>query len=290
MLNKKDKIILITGATGHQGSAVTNSLLAHGWSVRALVRDLSKPSAILLRSEGADIVKGDLDDPKTLDSALQGVYGVFAVHAWMEKGVESEVRMGRNLADAALAAGIKHYVYSSAIGADGGTGVPAIDSKCRIEQYILKAHLPSTIFRPTFFMFNFNRSDIFASIRQGTLSLPLKPDLPLQMLAVEDLSEFVNLAFERPAFYIGKVMELAGDELTMLEAAEVFSKVIGRRVSYVEQPLEKARIMNEGRAMILEWLNTHKINTDIMALRFQHRRLLTLETWLGRSPVWAKAA
>jgi len=290
MLNKKDKIILITGATGHQGSAVTNSLIAHGWSVRALVRDVSKPLAMILRSEGADIVKGDLDDPKSLDSALKGVYGAFAVHAWMEKGVESEVRMGRNLADAATAAGIKHYVYSSAIGADGGTGVPAIDSKCRIEQYILKAHLRSTIFRPTFFMFNFNRPDIFASIQQGTLSLPLKPDLPLQMLAVEDLGEFVNLAFERPSYYIGTVIELAGDELTMLEAAEVFSKMIGRTVRYVEQPLEQARAMNKDRAMILEWLNTHKINTDIMALRFQYRGLLTLETWLRRSSVWAKAA
>jgi uncharacterized protein YbjT (DUF2867 family) len=290
MMNKKDKIILITGATGHQGSAVATSLISHGWSVRALVRDVSKPLAMILSSESADIVKGDLDDPRTLDSALKGVYGVFAVHAWMEKGVESEVRMGRNLADAAAAAGVKHYVYSSAAGADGGTGVPAIDSKCRIEQYILKAHLPSTIFRPTFFMFNFNRPDIFASIRQGTLSLPLKPDLPLQMLAVEDLAEFVNLAFERPAFYIGRMIELAGDERTMPEAAEIFSRVIRLRVSYVEQPLEQARAMNKDRAMILEWLNTHKINTDIKALRFQYRGLLTLETWLRRSPVWAKAA
>jgi uncharacterized protein YbjT (DUF2867 family) len=290
MINKKDKIILITGATGHQGSAAANSLMSHGWSVRALVRDMSKPSALILRSEGVDIVKGDLDDPKTLDSALKGVYGVFAVHAWMEKGVESEVRMGKNLVDAATAAGIEHYVYSSAIGADGGTGVPAIDSKCRIEQHVLKARLPSTIFRPAFFMFNFNRPDIFASLRQGAFSLPLKPDLPLQMLAVEDLGEFVNLAFERPSYYLGKVVELAGDELTMLEAAEVFSKVIGQPVRYVEKPIEQERALNKDRAMILEWLNTHKINTDIRALRFLHRGLMNLETWLRRSPVWAKAA
>src|SRR6185369_14275331 len=85
MMHKKDKIILVTGATGNQGSAVTNSLVSHGWSVRALVRDVSKPSVGILRSKGVDTVKGNLDDRETLDSALQSVYGVFAVHTWKDK-------------------------------------------------------------------------------------------------------------------------------------------------------------------------------------------------------------
>jgi uncharacterized protein YbjT (DUF2867 family) len=288
--SKQDKTILVTGATGNQGGAIINSLTASGWSVRALVRDASRPSVEIIRSKNVDIVMGDLEDRKFLDGALQGVYGVFAVHAWMEKGVEGEVRMGSNLADSARAAGVKHYVYSSITGADGGAGVPVMDSKCRIEQHILTIGLPSTIFRPTFFMFNFNSPELRSSILQGTLSLPLKPDMPLQMIAAEDLGAFVNMALEDPLHYLGRIMELAGDELTMQEAADVFSRALGRPVRFVQQPMEQVRSSSMDLALLYEWLNTHKINTDIKALRSLHPGLRTLEKWLRKTTGWMKAA
>jgi uncharacterized protein YbjT (DUF2867 family) len=288
--SKRDKIILVTGATGNQGSAVTNSLIASGWRMRALVRDATKLPVRIATSKNIDIVRGDLEDRGSLDRAVQGVYGVFAVHTWREKGVEGEVRMGRNLADAAKAAGVKHYIYSSAAGANGGTGVPILDSKCRIEQHILKARLPSTIFRPTLFMYNFNAPELRSSIQKGTLSLPFKPDLPLQMIAAEDLGAFVSMAFEDPLHYLGKIIELAGDELTLLEAAEVFGRTLGRPVSFAEQPMEQVRSFSEDLALLYEWFNTHKINTDIKALRSLHPRLMALEQWLKRTASWLNAA
>ena len=74
-----DKIIAVTGATGQQGGAVARRLLADGWNVRALTRDLSKPAAQALASAGAELILGDMDSRSELDAAFKGVYGVFSV-------------------------------------------------------------------------------------------------------------------------------------------------------------------------------------------------------------------
>lgn len=72
-------VVLVTGATGRQGGAVAEHLIAAGLPVRALVRDPSKPRANELAEKGADLVRGDLDDPASLERALEGAYGVFSV-------------------------------------------------------------------------------------------------------------------------------------------------------------------------------------------------------------------
>ena len=72
MSNHKDKTILVTGATGQQGGAVTRHLLKDGWKVRALVRDPNKDSAKALAQQGAELAKGDLNDRATIEAALKG--------------------------------------------------------------------------------------------------------------------------------------------------------------------------------------------------------------------------
>jgi uncharacterized protein YbjT (DUF2867 family) len=59
------KTFFVTGATGNQGGAVVNSLLANGYSVKALTRNPDAPKAKILKEKGAHIIKGDLDDPAT---------------------------------------------------------------------------------------------------------------------------------------------------------------------------------------------------------------------------------
>jgi uncharacterized protein YbjT (DUF2867 family) len=286
---RTDKVIFVAGATGHQGGAAAYSLAAAGWPVRALVRDPRKPAARALRESGVELVKGDLDDRPSLDVGLKDVYGVFSVQGWREKGVEGEVRMGENLADAALAAGVKHFIYSSVGGADRRTGIPHFDSKWRIEEHIRAIGLPFTVFRPVFFMYNFGLPEIQSSILKGTLAMAVKPNKPLQMLAVEDLGEFVRMAFERPGDFLGRAVELAGDELTLAEAARVFSTVLGWPVQFVEQPVEDVRRFDKNLAAMFEWFNERGYRADIPALRALHPGLMKLETWL-RKAKWVKAA
>jgi uncharacterized protein YbjT (DUF2867 family) len=287
---KTDKIILVTGATGRQGGAVTLKLVTEGWPVRAVVRDPAKPASRALAWKGVELVRGDLNDRSSLDRALKGVYGAFGVIAWREGGIESEIRQGKNLADAAKAAGVRHFIYSSVGGADRSTGIPHFDSKRQIEEYIRGVGLPATIFRPVFMMYNFNAPDMHALIDKGSFTMALKPNRALQMLSAEDLAVFVNLAFENPADYLGKAIELAGDELTMPQAAEVFSRVLGRPIRFIEQPIGRVRSASREAALMMEWFDLHGYRADIRALRTLHPGLMTLETWLRETAGWVKAA
>ena len=289
-LNKKRKTILVTGATGHQGGAVARSLLAAGWKVKALVRDTKKPAARAIFRRGADLIPGDLEDRDSLERALKGVYGVFSVQTWEGHGVKGEVRQGEKLADAAAGnPEVKHFIYSSAAAADLTTGVPFFDSKATIEAYIRSIGLPSTIFRPVYFMFNFGVPEMHEAIMKGTLTMALKPDKPLQMLAVEDLGEFVRIAFEHPDEYTGRAMELAGDEMTMSQAAAAFSRLLGKTIRYIYQPIEDVRRFDEDAAKMFEWLNEKGYHVDIAALIDLHPGLMSFETWL-RKTRWAKTA
>lgn len=97
-------LILVSGATGNQGGAVVRRLLERGFRVRALSRDTQKPEAQALAEGGAEVVRGDLNDPASVEQAVEGVYGVFSVQNFYEGGYEGEVRQGKTLADAAKGA------------------------------------------------------------------------------------------------------------------------------------------------------------------------------------------
>ena len=110
MLNS-EKIILVAGATGRQGGAVTKNLLEKGFAVRAMTRNPESEKALGLKSNEVELVKADMNDPDSLTAAVDGVYGVFSVQNFWEAGNEDEVAQGKAIANAAKAAGVKHFVY-----------------------------------------------------------------------------------------------------------------------------------------------------------------------------------
>lgn len=150
------RVVLVTGATGKQGGAAARHLLAAGFGVRALTRDPEGPKARALADGGAEVVGGDLDAPDSLGRALEGVYGVFSVQNPFEHGTGGEVRQGIALADAAMATGVKHFVYSSVASAHRRTGIPHFDSKFEVEEHLRRTGLAHTILRPTYFMENWD--------------------------------------------------------------------------------------------------------------------------------------
>ena len=269
----------MSGSTGNQGGAVARALLERGFPVRALTRDPEKPEAQALTERGAEVVQGDLEDRTSIDQALEGVYGVFSVQNFWEVGYDREVQQGTTLADAAKAAGVQHVVYSSVGSAYRGTGISHFDSKWEIEKHVRQNELPYTILRPVFFMQNWEM--MRDQILDGTLAQPLDPDKPLQQLNVKDLGAFAAMAFENPDEWIGREVDLAGDELTMPEAAEAFSLVTGREVSYYQVPWDQFREqMGEEYAVMYEWFNDVGYEADILALRSEYPELTTLEQYL----------
>ncbi len=273
-------VVLVTGAAGRQGGAVARLLLACNWPVRALTRDPRKPAARRLAAAGAQIVKGDLNDAESLTPALKNVYAVFSVQDFGEHGYKGEVRQGKTLADAARAHDIQHFIYSSAAAANDRTGLPFFESKWEVEQYIRELCLPATILRPVAFMENFEWPHIQAGIRRGSLRLPLRSNKPIQLIAIDDLALFVLMALKHPDEYLGQTLELASDELTMPEAAEVFSQIIGRSVRYYSVPMFWARLVARKQVVrTFAWLNEHGYRVDIGALRARFPQLMTLDGW-----------
>jgi len=281
-MSNSDKLIVVTGATGQQGGATARHLLTQGWRVRALVRDPNKPAAQELAAKGAELAQGDLDDRASLDRALSGAYGAFSVQTFMgPEGPVGEIRQGNRLADAAKAAGIQHFVYTSVGGADRKSGLPHFESKWQIEEHIRSLSLPATILRPVFFMNNLRSP--WMGPRDGVLAIGLRPTTSLQMIAADDIGAFAALAFARPQEFIGKALEIAGDSLTMPQVADAFTQVSGQPVRFVEQPLEQVRSFNAEMGDMMAWFNDHGYAADIPALRKLRPGLLTFETWLRKT-------
>jgi uncharacterized protein YbjT (DUF2867 family) len=282
-----ERLIVVTGATGKQGGAVARSLLDRGFRIRAFTRNPQKPEAQALADRGAEVVQGDMEDRSIAERALEEAYGVFSVQNYWETGYDGEVQQGKTVADAAKAAGVEHFVYSSVGSAHRQTGISHFESKWEVEEYVRELDLPYTILRPVFFMQNWER--MRGMVLGGTLAQPLDPDKPFQQVAVEDIGAFAAIAFENPDRWIGREVDLAGDEPTMPQIAETFGRVIGREVSYYQVPWDQfEEQMGEEFAVQYRWFNDVGYEADIAALQQEYPELTTFERYL-RAHGWEGA-
>jgi uncharacterized protein YbjT (DUF2867 family) len=283
----EERLIFVCGATGNQGGAVARSLLDRGFRVRGLTRNPQKPEAQTLTDQGAEVVQGDMEDRLAMEQVLEGAYGVFSVQNFWETGYDREVQQGKTVADAAKAAGVEHFVYSSVGSAYRDTGIPHFDSKWEVENHVRESDLPYTILRPVFFMQNWE--GMREMVLGGTLAQPLDPDKPFQQVAVEDVGAFAAVAFEHPDEWTGREADLAGDEQTMPKIAETFGRVIGRDVEYYQVPWDQfEEQMGEEYAVMYRWFNDVGYEADIAALRQEDLELITFEQYL-RSHGWEGA-
>lgn len=263
-MNAGKNIILVTGATGQQGGAVARKLLSHHHKVRAMTRKPASESAKALANLGAEIVHGDLDDAASLERAVQGVWGIFAVQNTWEAGVEKEEVQGKRIAEIAQKAGVYHYVYSSVGSANRKTGIPHFDNKWRVEETVRGLGFSSyMILRPVFFMENFLSPWFKPGIDQGKLMVGIKPATVLQMIAVRDIGEYGLLAFEKHAELNGRAIDIAGAAHTMPETADILSKVLGRTITFERVPIEDVRKSSEEYALMLEWFDRVGYSSDI---------------------------
>jgi uncharacterized protein YbjT (DUF2867 family) len=281
-MDKTSRTILVTGATGNQGGAVLRHLMPHGWRLRALTRDASKPAAKELASMGVEVVEGDYKDPLSLERAMAGCYGVYAVTTPSE-GVELETAHGVALADAAKAAEVEHFVYSSVASANEETGIPHFESKMRVEEHIQYLHLPYTIVRPVFLMENFSYPYMKDSITKGILSHGLDADQPIQMIAVDDVGYAVARVFDRREKYLYKGVDLAGDELRMPVAADMLGEAMGCQVTFKQIPLNTLRAESHDYAAMIDWFNSGGFHVDLEMQRVFNPGIHRFNDWVRES-------
>ncbi len=291
-MSHSDQTVLVTGATGRQGGAVIRRMLPKGWKLRALTRHPGNAAAQDLARQGIEVVQGDLEDTTSLERALRGAYGVYSVQDFWAVGAAREVQQGKNLADAAKKAGVAHFVYSSVGGAERNSGIDHWQSKWEIENHIRQLGLPATMLRPVAFMENYYIDQVEISILKGKLLDPIRADKPYQTVATDDIGAFAALAFERPREFIGLELEIAGSALTNPEAAQVFSRVLGKPVRFRKLPMLLVRlVLGKELYQMFRWFNEAGFQADIPELRrrYPEVHLQTLEEWL-RNEGWHKRA
>jgi len=241
---KQKQIILVTGATGAQGGSVARALLDDGtFAVRALTRNPESEKALALRQAGVEVVRGDMDDPESLNRAMQGAYGVFGVTSYWEH-FDREYRHGKNLIDAVQRSDVRHFIFSSLPSykklSGGALSVPHYDIKAELEEYAKSLHLPATFVQPASYYENFLNVFMPRRDEDGNLYFGFpQGDTKLAMTSVEDLGGVVKAVFRHPAEYIGRVVGVVGDDRTFAEYTDMMSRVLGRRIYYVYIPHEE---------------------------------------------------
>ncbi len=280
MAKNSDRLILVTGATGQQGSAVLRHLREKDYAVRAMTRDANGPKGRSLMHPGVEVVSGDLSDPASVARAVSDCFGVYSVQAVASP--EEEIQGGKTLIDAANRADVTHFVYSSVIGADANTGVPHFESKGQIEAHLRSSGLAFTIFRPVSFMENWLRQRDMI-LGAGALSLPLKPDTQMQMIATDDIGAFVTRAFEKSGHWNGRTFEIAGDSLGMAQIAAELSRVSNREIKYNQVPWEafEQSAGPDMTKMFRLFEENHPV-VDISTVRAEDPQLLSFERWLAK--------
>ncbi|MFI6376566.1 NmrA/HSCARG family protein [Streptomyces sp. NPDC050546] len=251
--------ILVTGATGRQGGATARALLSQGTPVRALVRDPHTPRAQALEELGAHLIVGDLTDPATLESAVDGVRAVFSVQmpAYTEQGVDfdGEVTQADNLMTAARAAGVEQFVQSSTSGVGQHTQAPGwaegrwatmeapLGTKAAIQDRLRELDFSCwTLIKPAFFMENFEPSMRFYFPRgvEGGLVTIIKPSTHLALVAAQDVGRTAAAALSAPDKYHCVELELASDYLTMTQIAGILSRALGVPLSAPDMTEDQA--------------------------------------------------
>ena len=275
------RTVLITGATGHQGGAVAHALAGKGFDIRAMTRKPGSDAAQALARTGAQIVQGDLNDAESLKKALAGAWGVFAVQNTWEAGVEGEEEQGKRLATLAREAGVQHFVYTSVGSADRTTGIPHFENKFRIEGTVRSLKFPShVILRPVFFMENLTSAWF---LNGDTLAAAMAPATVLQMIAVEDIGKFGARAFTDAAKLAGREIDIAGDAVTMPQAAAALSKGLGRTITFVSIPIAEVRKNSADMAIMLEWFERVGYDADIAGLEREFGiKTLKLDAWAAK--------
>ncbi|MER8692875.1 NmrA/HSCARG family protein [Mesorhizobium opportunistum] len=251
--------ILVTGSTGTIGSQVLAHLQGRNVEVRALTRS---PETAQFPS-GVKAVRGDLADPDSLRSALEGVSTLFL----LAPNVADELTQAMLALTVAREAGVKGIVYLSVFGGEPYADVPHFAGKYTVERMIEALDLPATILRPAYFIQNdLRQKDVL--LKAGVYGSPIGAK-GISMVDIRDIGEAAAIELvrrEQAATPLGReTYALVGpDSLTGEGIAAIWSEALGRAVRHGGDDL--VVMEQRTKTMLPAW---HALDLRLMFSRYQ---------------------
>jgi uncharacterized protein YbjT (DUF2867 family) len=255
--------VLIVGGTGYLGSKIAKSANRAGHEVFALVRESSDASP--LERLGATIVRGDITDPRTLPLAFEGMdTAVTSAIGYVARksgdSLDSVDNQGnRNLADAALKAGVKRLVFLSILTANTPKHIPHLYQKFLSEEYFQKIGLPFVALRPGAFL-DQELERRKGGFSQGILETVVAPDVPLTYILADDVADCAAAALTAPGVE-GERIDIGMDRpITPGELAAELSRAMGHKI---EPQMYSASTGDADFDAFIAYMNTGQYVADV---------------------------
>jgi uncharacterized protein YbjT (DUF2867 family) len=261
-------MILIVGATGNLGGAVTRMLLAQGEPIRILARSQSNYQP--LADAGAQVALGDLKQRGSLDAACQGADTVITTANSAARGGEDTVQTvdlegNRNLIDAAKAAGINQFIFVSVLTADPNSPVPFLQAKGETEDYLRASGTPYTIIAPNGYM------EVMVG---GVVGMPAMMGQPVTIvggghrkhsfISAGDVAAFILAAISNPAAINQKLLLGGPQPLSFRDAVAIYERVLGHQIQVRSvAPGEPVPGLPQMIAQLLAGLDTYDSPIDM---------------------------
>ena len=230
------KKILVIGASGFVGGYLTRQLVAEGFSVRCLVRNPEKVKD--LAAVGCEIVKGDLSDALSVQSALDSVDAVYvSIHtlAPQQKGtadmgfMEIEMRGLKNIVEGSRVQGVRRLIYVTSLGISAASKDAWTCGRWNTQQYLLNSWMNVTVIQPGMIVGiggqGFNM--VLANAQKRSAFVLGTGKNKFRCIAIDDLVYNLIGVLNEPRAY-GQVYEVGSDDvLTSDELIDAAADVTG---------------------------------------------------------------
>lgn len=274
--------ILVTGATGKQGSSVVHELLKNNFEVYALTRNPQSSIADNLKKAGAILVKGDLEDIKSLSDIFRKIDGLYLVlpPIWVssKETDEKEADIGIQTIKLAERQGVKFVLYSSVLGSDK-QDIFRPKFKYTIEKYLLQSDLLGAVIRPASFMENLFLPSF--GLAEDKFINPLPEEKAISWISTSDIGTFARIIFQNYQGFNGKTVDFGGELLTPRQVLKLLEKKLNRSIDFVQIPLEVLFQQSETFAKLVEMIDKEGYDPiDYEFISTWIPELISFEQWM----------
>ncbi len=247
-------MILVTGGSGFIGQRVVARLVDGGHKVRVLARGQRRADL----PEGGEVAQGSVVSGEGLADAMAGaekaVHLVAIIRETNDQSFQAVIWRGtERVVEAAKVAGVKKFVYVSAIGAQDNPTYPYLQAKWQAERAVMRSGLNHTILRPSIV---FGEGDEFINALAGLVRynpvVPVAGDgkTRFQPIWVEDLVTCIVACLDEDA-HNREVLEVGGPEhLSYDQMLYIVKEALGKSRVKLHVPLAVMRLV----AQVMEWV------------------------------------